>query len=293
MFSGIFPPIPTPFDEGGQVDLGALCANIARWNETGLAGYVALGSNGEAPLLDDDESGAVVKTVREAMTPGMSLIVGAGRESTRQAIAACQTAANAGADAVLVITPWYYKRAMTGDALKHHFKAVADASPVPVLLYNMPANSGVNVPISAVVELALHPNIVGIKDSAGDIGQLWGLIRSTPDDFAVMVGNTGAFLPGMLLGATGGILALANVAPRETVALYQAARSGRLDEARALNNRLVPVGVAVTGTYGIPGLKAALGMLGYAGGPPRSPLLPASEQAVADIRGILEEASLL
>jgi 4-hydroxy-2-oxoglutarate aldolase len=293
MFSGIFPPIPTPFDEGGQVDLGALCANIARWNETGLAGYVALGSNGEAPLLDDDESGAVVKTVREAMTPGMSLIVGAGRESTRQAIAACQTAANAGADAVLVITPWYYKRAMTGDALKHHFKAVADASPVPVLLYNMPANSGVNVPISAVVELALHPNIVGIKDSAGDIGQLWGLIRSTPDDFAVMVGNTGAFLPGMLLGATGGILALANVAPRETVVLYQAARSGRLDEARALNNRLVPVGVAVTGTYGIPGLKAALGMMGYAGGPPRSPLLPASEQAVADIRGILEEASLL
>ena len=293
MFNGIFPPIPTPFDEGGQVDLGALCANIARWNETGLAGYVALGSNGEAPLLGDDESGAVVKTVREAMTPGMSLIVGAGRESTRQAIAACQTAANAGADAVLVITPWYYKRAMTGDALKHHFKAVADASPVPVLLYNMPANSGVNVPISAVVELALHPNIVGIKDSAGDIGQLWGLIRSTPGDFAVMVGNTGAFLPGMLLGATGGILALANVAPRETVALYQAARSGRLDEARALNNRLVPVGVAVTGTYGIPGLKAALGMLGYAGGPPRSPLLPASEQAVADIRGILGEASLL
>jgi 4-hydroxy-2-oxoglutarate aldolase len=293
MFNGIFPPIPTPFDEGGQVDLGALCANIARWNETGLAGYVALGSNGEAPLLDDDESGAVVKTVREAMTPGMSLFVGAVRESTRQAIAACQTAANAGADAVLVITPWYYKRAMTGDALKHHFKAVADASPVPVLLYNMPANSGVNVPISAVVELALHPNIVGIKDSAGDIGQLWGLIRSTPDDFAVMVGNTGAFLPGMLLGATGGILALANVAPRETVALYHADRSGRLDEARALNNRLVPVGVAVTGTYGIPGLKAALGMLGYAGGPPRSPLLPASEQAVADIRGILEEASLL
>jgi 4-hydroxy-2-oxoglutarate aldolase len=293
MFNGIFPPIPTPFDEGGQVDLGALRANIARWNETGLAGYVALGSNGEAPLLDEDESKAVVKTVREAMAPGMSLIVGAGRESTRQTVAACQTAADAGADAVLVITPWYYKRAMTGNALNHYFKAVADASPVPVLLYNMPANSGVNIPVSAVAKLAWHPNIVGIKDSAGDIGQIWGLIRSTPDDFAVIVGNTGAFLPGMLLGATGGILALANVAPCETVALYQAARASRLDEARALNNRLVPVGVAVTGTYGVPGLKAALGMLGYAGGPPRSPLLPASEEAVADIRGIIEEAGLL
>ncbi len=293
MFNGIFPPIPTPFDEGGQVDLGALRANIARWNETGLAGYVALGSNGEAPLLDEGESRTVVETVREAMAPGMSLIVGAGRESTRQAVAACQTAANAGANAVLVITPWYYKRSMTGDALKHHFRAVADASPIPMLLYNMPANSGVNTSVSAVVELSLHPNIVGIKDSAGDIGQLWGLIRSTPDDFAVMVGNTGAFLPGTLLGATGGILALANVAPRETVTLYQAARSGRMDESRALNNRLVPVGVAVTGTYGVPGLKAALGMLGYTGGPPRSPLLPVSEEAVADIQGILEEAGLL
>ena len=293
MFNGIFPPIPTPFDESGQVDLGALRANIARWNETGLVGYVALGSNGEAPLLDADEGIAVIRAVREAMAPGMSLIVGAGRESTRETVAACRTAADASADAVLVITPWYYKRAMTGDALRHHFEAVADASPVPVLLYNMPANTGLNTPVSTVAELADHPNIAGIKDSAGDIGQLAAIIRSTPDDFVVMVGNTGAFLPGLLLGATGGILALANVAPRQTVALYQAAQAGQLDKARELNDRLVPVGVAVTRTYGIPGLKAALDMLGYVGGRPRPPLLPLSPEGVADIRRILETTGLL
>ncbi|GAB4537896.1 MAG: dihydrodipicolinate synthase family protein [Anaerolineae bacterium] len=293
MFNGVFPPIPTPFDDQGRVDLGALRANIARWNETGLAGYVALGSNGEAPLLDTDESLAVVKTVRETMAPGMLLIVGTGRESTQATLLACQAAAGNGADAVLVITPWYYKRAMTGDALRRHYETVASSSPVPVLLYNMPANTGVNLAASTVSELASHPNIVGIKDSAGDIGQLSAILRSTPDNFAVMVGNTGAFLPGMLLGATGGILALANVAPRQTVALYQAAQSGRLAEARRLNEQLVPVGVAVTATYGIAGLKAALDLLGYAGGQPRPPLVPASPEAVEDIRRILETAGLL
>jgi 4-hydroxy-2-oxoglutarate aldolase len=293
MFNGIFPPIPTLFDDGGQVDLGALRTNIARWNQTGLAGYVALGSNGEAPLLGADESMAVVQTVRKAMAPGMVLIAGAGRESTRDTTTACRMAADAGAEAVLVITPWFYKRAMNGDVLRVHFETVADASPVPVLLYNMPANTGVNLPASTVAQLAQHPNIVGIKDSAGDIGQLAASIRSTPDDFVVMVGNTGAFLPGLLLGATGGILALANVAPGQTVALYQAAQAGQLEEARVLNERLVPVGVAVTATYGIAGLKAALDMLGCAGGRPRPPLLPASPEAMDDIRRILETAGLI
>ena len=290
---GVIPPIPTPFDDQGQVDLDALQANIARWNETGLIGYVALGSNGEAPLLDEDEGVAVIRAVRQAMAPGMTLIAGTGRESTRATIAACRAAAEAGADAVLVITPWYYKRSMTGEALRHHYELVADASPVPVLLYNMPANTGVNLPVATVTELAQHPNIIGIKDSAGDIGQLAALIRSTPDDFAVMVGNTGAFLPGILLGATGGVLALANVAPAETVALYRAARAGQLKTARRLNDRLVPVGVAVTATYGIGGLKAALDMRGYAGGRPRSPLLPPSPAALTDLRRILQRAELL
>jgi 4-hydroxy-2-oxoglutarate aldolase len=293
MLSGVFPPIPTPFDDSGRLDLDGLRANLGRWNETGLAGYVALGSNGEAPLLDAEESVAVIRAVREAMTPGMVLIAGTGRETTRATQMACQAAAAAGADAVLVVTPWYYKGAMTGDVLRQHFEAVADASPVPVLLYNVPANTGVNLPVPAVAELARHPNIVGIKDSAGDIGQLWGLIHATPKDFVVICGNTGAFLPALLLGARGGILALANVAPRETVALYEAARAGRLDEARELNDRLVPVGVAVTRTYGVAGLKTALAMLGYVGGKPRPPLRPPSVEAVADIQRILERAGLI
>jgi 4-hydroxy-2-oxoglutarate aldolase len=293
MFNGIFPPIPTPFDDRGELDLNGLRANIAHWNDTGLAGYVALGSNGEAPLLDADESIALVRAVREAMAPGMHLIAGAGRESTRDTITACHMVADAGAQAALLVTPWYYHRAMSGDALRSHFEAVADASPIPILLYNMPANTGVDTPVSTVAQLAGHPNLAGIKDSSGNIGQLPAILRTTPDDFAVMVGNTGAFLPGMLLGATGGILALANVAPRQTVALYQAARAGQLDKARALNDRLVPVGVAVTATYGIPGLKAALDMLGYAGGQPRAPLLPATPAAKDDIRRVLKTAELL
>jgi 4-hydroxy-2-oxoglutarate aldolase len=293
MFEGVLPPIPTPFDADGQVDLEAMRRNVGRWNETGLAGYVALGTNGEAALLDDDEAMGVIRTVRQAMAPGMSLLAGAGRESTRKTVDACRMAAEAGADAVLVITPWYYKSAMTAEALQRHYQAVAEASPIPTLLYNMPANSGVNTPVPTVAELARHANIVGIKDSAGDIGQLSAIVRSTPQDFAVMCGNAGAFLPSLLLGTAGGILALANVAPRETVALYQAVRAGRLDEARALHERLMPVGTAVTRTYGIGGLKAALDLLGYAGGQPRPPLLPASATAVEDIRHILETASLL
>ena len=146
MFTSIFPPIPTPFDDSGQIDLDALRANIARWNDTGLAGYVALGSNGEAPLLDADESSALVRAVRKAMAPGMRLIAGAGRESTRETIRACHMAADAGAEAVLVITPWYYDRAMSGDALRRHYEAVAGASPIPVLLYNMPANTASTSP---------------------------------------------------------------------------------------------------------------------------------------------------
>jgi len=293
MFTGVLPPIPTPFDENGELDLGALQANIARWNETGLAGYVALGSNGEAALLDDGESRAVVRGVREAMAPGMTLMAGTGRESTRSTLEACVAAADAGADVALVITPWFYKGSMTADVLRRHYETVADASPIPLLLYNMPANTGVNMPVAVAAELSGHPNILGIKDSAGDIGQLSGLIRATRKDFAVMAGNAGAFLPGLVLGATGGILALANVAPRQTVALYQAARAGRLDEARALHDQLMPVATAVTRTYGISGLKAALDMVGYVGGLPRPPLLPLSPEAKADLRRILEGAGLL
>jgi 4-hydroxy-2-oxoglutarate aldolase len=293
MLKGVLPPIPTPFTASGQLDLGALRANIARWNETGLAGYVALGTNGEAPLLDEGESVAVWRAVRQAMAPGMVLLAGTGRESTWATLAACQAAADAGADAALAITPWYYKNGMTADALRRHYESVADASPIPILLYNMPGNTGVNIPVPTVAELARHPNIVGIKDSAGDIGQLSAIIRSAADDFSVMCGNAAAFLPGLALGAAGGILALANVAPRQTVALFQAACAGRLDEARQWHDRLMPVATAVTRTYGIGGLKAALDMLGYAGGQPRAPLLPPSAEGMADIRRILETAHLL
>lgn len=294
MFEGIFPPIPTPFDDDGTLALDRLAANIARWNETGLAGYVAMGSNGEAPHLSFDEAARLVAATRKAAAPAMRVIAGTGQLSTWATIEVSRRAAGAGADAVLVVTPFYYKGGMTPDALKHHFFAVADTSPAPVLIYNVPANTGFNIPVSIVPELAAHQNILGIKDSAGDINQLAELVRSTRGaTFDVLSGNFGALLPAMTFGVKGAILAVANVAPRECVAMWEAARAGRWTEAGELHLRLLPIARAVTSQFGVPGLKAALNRIGYFGGLSREPLLPVSDSVRESIETMLREAQLV
>jgi 4-hydroxy-2-oxoglutarate aldolase len=292
---GILPPLPTPFREDGGLELGFLSALVQGLNGFGLTGYLALGSNGEAVHLDEDEAEAVVRTVRAAAAPGKLLLVGTGRLSTRATIEATRRAAGAGADAVLVVTPFFFKGSMTPDALEAHFRAVADASPVPVLVYNVPANSGLNAPPAVVARIATHPNVVGVKDSAGDVGQLAELVRLSPPGkpFSVMSGNYGAALPGYAVGTRGAILAAANVAPAECVALREAFLAGRLEEARALHLRLLPVARAVTSQFGVPGLKAALEMLGRPAGVPRLPLLPLAAAAREELRGMLAAAALL
>ncbi len=292
---GIFPPLPTPFREDGGLDLGLLASLVAALNDAPLAGYVAFGSNGEAVHLDEDEAEAVVRTVRAAAAPGRLLVAGTGRLSTRATVEATRRAAGAGADAVLVATPFFYKGSMTGEALEAHFRAVAEASPVPVLVYNVPANTGVNVPPSVVARIASHPNVAGVKDSAGDIGQLAELVRLAPREksFSVLSGNFGSALPGYVLGARGAILAVANVAPAECVAIREAYLAGRLEEARALHLRLLPLARAVTSQFGVPGLKAALGMLGRPAGLPRGPLLPLPPGPREEVREALVEAGLL
>ncbi|MBK9089859.1 MAG: dihydrodipicolinate synthase family protein [Holophagales bacterium] len=177
---GIFPPLPTPFREDGGLELGLLSALVEGLNGTGLAGYLALGSNGEAVHVDEEEAERVVRTVREAAAPGMTLLAGTGRLSTRATIEATKRAAGAGADAALVVTPFFFKGSMSADALVSHFEAVAEASPVPVLVYNVPANTGVNAPPATVARIATHPNVAGVKDSSGDIGQLAELVRLAP-----------------------------------------------------------------------------------------------------------------
>jgi 4-hydroxy-2-oxoglutarate aldolase len=280
---GVFPPIPTVFDEAtGAVDRAAIAANVQRWMKTKLAGILALGSNGESALLDDDECDVVVATVRSAMPADRLLLAGTGRESTRATIAASRRAADHGADAVLVRPPFFFKNQMTPDALVAHFTAVADASPVPVLLYDLPGVTGISFTLATVETLSAHPNIVGMKETSPDLERL-GQFTAIRPGFRVLCGWAPVVYPAFVAGATGAILALANVAPRACVALYDLTRGGRHSTALELQRALTPLARLVTSVHGIAGLKAALDLEGYRGGPVRPPLLPLPARARDEI----------
>ena len=285
--SGIFPPIITPFTSDDALDTRGLRENTRRWMGTRLAGIVTLGTNGESAYVDDDEADRIVEVVRDEVPRQRLLIAGTGRDSTRATIAATLRAARAGADCVLVRAPSFFRSQMNGAAFVRHYRAVADASPVPVLLYNFPAGFGVDIPPSAISELARHPNIHGIKQSGGDLGKIAddaAMARSVGKPFTVLCGAAPVLHAAILSGASGGILAVACVVPDLCVELYELARAGRHDEARDLQRRLTPLAKSVTSVFGVPGLKAALDMAGYVGGAPRSPLAPAPPDAAATIR---------
>jgi 4-hydroxy-2-oxoglutarate aldolase len=281
---GIFPPIATPFTDEA-IDLAGMKLNVTKWMKTGLAGVLVLGSNGEAPMLDADESFRVASAVRECVPAAKTLIVGAGEESTRGTIAAVKRAALAGADVVLVRTPCYFKNQMTTDLFVRHFTEVADASPVPILPYNVPGLTGVNMAAEAVARLSLHPNIPGVKDSSANLTQIADLVATTPPDFKVLVGSAPTLYPSLCLGAIGGIVAAACVIPDLIVKLYDVARAGRHAEALALQRRITPLAKSVTTSFGVAGLKAAMDLAGYVGGAPRRPLPPATAQMIDTIRG--------
>src|SRR5947207_2651220 len=285
--AGVFAPIPTPFDDRDRVDTARLSAALARWLARPLAGFVVLGSNGEAVLMDDFESDQVIVAAREAVPRTRRLIVGTGRESTQAAIKASKRAAEHGADAVLVRTPGFFKTQMTSDAFVRHYTAVADASPVPVLLYNFTALTGVNLLPPAVARLATHPNIIGMKESGGDIAQIADLVSLTPDDFNVLAGSAPTFYAALCVGAVGGVLALGCAAPDACVRLFELTRAGRHDEAIALQRRLVPLARLLGATHGVPGLKAALNLLGYDVGVPRPPLAPLADTVLPALREAL------
>jgi len=292
ILTGVLPPITTPF-KNDRFDPIALRHNIERWSRSGLSGLVVLGSNGEAPLLDDEESDRIIATARELTPTDLLLIAGTGRESTDGTIAATRRAAAHGVDAVLVRTPSYFKRQLTSDVLIRHYRAVADASPVPVLLYNFTAATGINLQPEAVARMADHPNIMGIKESGGDVAQVAALVDLTPDDFTVVVGAAPSFYPSLCLGAAGGIMAVACVAPEACVRLYRLACEGRHAEARALQRQITPLAALVTTGHGVPGLKAAMDAAGFVGGEPRPPLQPAGASAVGELRAALDALSRL
>lgn len=292
--AGVLGPVVTPFQVGGDVDLSAFTQNVRGHLGAGLHGIVVTGSTGEAALLDERERASLVETARAVVPNGRLLIVGTGAESTRMAQRLTRLAAERGADAVLVVAPHYYgAKAMTVPALRAHYTAIADTSPVPVLLYNIPKYMHFALAPQLVAELAHHENIVGMKDSSGDLDLLAGYLQSQSDTFTVMTGNGSTFKQAMGLGARGGILAVALFATGLSLDIYNAMRDGsttsvaNADEAQ---RRLAPLSGRIVGDMGVAGVKAALDKIGLRGGAVRSPLQPLGSAETAEVAQLLRAA---
>jgi 4-hydroxy-2-oxoglutarate aldolase len=287
---GVMLPVVTSFAADGELNAPALTRNLQQWSATGISGIVVLGSTGERVHLDESEYIETIQTGRAATSGDLAFIVGAGQQSTFSTIQEVRRAAQAGADAVLVITPSFYRSSITQEALFKHYNAVADASPVPVILYSMPALTGIKIEPATSARLSEHPNIIGVKDSSADIGGFKETVELCPNEFAVMTGNGTVFLDALRAGATGAILAVGCAVPEICVEIQRAFRAGDDENAEQLQKKLGPLAAAVTTKYGIGGLKAALDMNGYVGGSVRAPLQLPDAQAKAEIAQLLDDA---
>ncbi|MBI3914039.1 MAG: dihydrodipicolinate synthase family protein [Chloroflexi bacterium] len=292
--SGVFPPIPTSFDADGKLLLDKMKSNIEKWNTTPIHGYVVLGSNGEYVMLNEAEKCEVWETARAAIPREKLFFAGAGAESTQATRALVQHAARIGADAVMIVTPHYYKPQMNSAALVNHFRVIADASTLPVLIYNIPAYAGIDMDAATIIQLAEHPNIVGVKDSSGNVNKFAEVIRAVRPDFAVLAGSGGYFYPALCVGAVGVVAALANVAPRACVEIFEAFHAGNHARAKELQLEFIALNAAVTSRWSVPGLKAALDLLDdYYGGPPRLPLRALGDEERKALRKIMQDAGVL
>lgn len=272
MLEGVYPAIITPFSQDGDPNLKSLEYNLRKWNDTNISGYLVLGSTGEFVYMDEEEKLEVVKKVIQK-SDDKQIIAGTGCESTEETIDLTNKVADLGADASLIIPPHYYSEgSMTDKVLKNHFVSVANQTDIPIILYNMPKYTDINLSKDLVSNLSKHRNIVGIKDSSGDLSRIGNYIRETSNDFDVMVGTANILLGGLVLGASGGILALANLAPNKCCQIYNEFQEGNLGVARDLQLTVQPINDAVTSKYGIKGLKAAMEMRGYRGGYCKPPL---------------------
>ena len=288
---GVLGPVVTNFlPRTEELDLGSFAENVKAHVAAGMAGVVVCGSTGEAALLSEEERIAVLEAARGAVPAGRLLLMGTGGESTRLTIRRCREAQTVGADAVLVVAPHYYSNAMTTGALRAHYRRVADDSPLPVLLYNIPKYMHFKLPPELVAELALHPNVVGIKDSSGDLALLGSYLQSQSDTFTVLTGNGASFEPALVAGARGGILAVALFAAVQSVAIFEAHRAGDHVTAAALQTRVKPAAVSVVGELGVPGVKAAMDAVGLAGGPVRSPLVDLDAASRARVAALVSES---
>jgi len=290
--SGIFPALVTPFQKG-KLSLSGLKSNIKKLNCFDFTGYVVLGSTGEGILMDEQEGLRAIETVRTAAAPGKIVIAGTGSETSSGTIDFSNKAARAGADYSLVVTPFYYKAQMTAAALQAYYQEVADHSKIPIIMYTVPKFTGLELPLQTIVAMAAHPNVIGVKDSSGNMTAVSETLKACPPEFCVFQGHGSLLFSALQLGAKGGILALSNMAPGETVEICRLFQAGDYEKAREMQLRLLPVNQKIVGGYGVPGIKCAVEMLGYAGGDPRSPLRPVSREAREAVRKLLREAQLL
>lgn len=289
--AGIYPPIVTPFLKD-DVAHHYLAENVEKLSKSGIKGLIVLGSNGENVYLSEEEKIDVVKTTIQSASKNMLIIVGSGCESTRETIYLTNRMAKIGAHAALIVTPFYYGSKMNDEALIKYYSTVADQVEIPILLYNVPKFTGINLSVEALSALSNHPNIIGIKDSSGNVNQLGQYLNQVNPDFNVLVGTAGALFGALTLGCKGGILALANILPKKCVEIFQLVQDGKIKEARELQLRMIPVNHAITAKYGISGLKYAMNLLGYKGGEVRSPLLATKYEEQEKIKEILMRAGI-
>ena len=289
---GIMPPIATPF-LNDEIAFDKLAENLSKWNKTELSGYVVLGSNGESVFLARDEKLKLIEAVKKNISDEKLLIAGTGSDSIKETISLTNDSAERGADYALILTPSFYKSEMKPAAYVKYFFAVADKTKIPIIIYNVPKFTGVDIEADTVAQLAKHPNIVGIKNSAENLRQTAELVSMTGKSFFTITGTGSVLYTSLTVGAVGGILALANIAPNECIKIQKLVEEGNYTEALKLQQRMLPVNKAITAKYGVAGLKAALDMLGYFGGEPRSPLSPLQEDDKENLKSILVTSGLL
>ncbi len=286
---GIFPPVVSPLNRRGEVDFAQFRENVSRLTGMGLGGILVAGSTGEAPYLTERERLRLVEVARQMVKPPEVLLVGTGLESTRATLRLSREAIARGADAVLVVTPAYYKSRMDGEALVAHYRAVAAGVRRPVLVYSIPQFTGIRMEPETIGRLSRLPNVVGLKESSGDLGFVRAVLKKVRPGFRLLIGSISILLDALQAGAVGAVLSQANFVPELCVGLYEAARHGQMKTARELQERLLPLAQKIAIPYGVPGIKAAVELSGFWAGPPRSPLLPVSARVRREIAQVLRE----
>jgi 4-hydroxy-2-oxoglutarate aldolase len=287
---GIYPPLTTPFIDD-EVSFDKFLENLIKYEMKILSGYVLFGSNGESVFLTREEKLQLITTIRKHTN--RKIIVGTGLDSIKETISLTNDAAEAGADYALIITPSFFKSEMKHHTFLNYFTRVADSVMIPVILYNVPKFTGVNIEVETIVELSSHPNIIALKDSTEISSRISELAANVHPDFRLIVGTASVLFSGLSSGAVGGILALANIAPDECLQIYNLIREKNFERALEIQNRMIPVNRAVTAKFGVAGLKAAMDMMGYFGGHPRLPLEPLNEAQLIELKMILKKATLI